>query len=389
MRVTVHPKCRVGLYLSMRFNRILLIRFDHVGDCILTVPELASNIKRSYPGCHISLLTTSRSAELMSWCPSIDHMMVFDPPWSISNKDIHLEIRRSYLVRLLSFWIKAIRGDFGHHDILIHLSMSGPEKIICQSLSNCRLGFTGPYTGIIHAISDRFLTERLKFDVSVHMVDNCHRLVAQVLPLEKTLVSPLLVTSRETLNHGEAIIALHGKSSSNLIGIHAGGWGSTKNWALERFAKLASTLHSRTGMHCLILGGPEQESSMDYVVQTAASSGVSKLMTPRLAEFAAVAAKLTMFIGNDGGPSHIVSALGVPCLVIFGPTDEGVYAPRGLHVRTIRSRVQEQRLDYPWASGPRINPPPSLDALSVEEVLAQALAIHDATRPSSLQPDLL
>ena len=36
-----------------------------------------------------------------------------------------------------------------------------------------------------------------------------------------------------------------------------------------------------------------------------------------------------LFIGNDSGISHMASALGIPTIAIFGPTDPRVWSPRG------------------------------------------------------------
>ncbi len=43
------------------------------------------------------------------------------------------------------------------------------------------------------------------------------------------------------------------------------------------------------------------------------------------------------FVGNDSGISHLAAAVGTPVVVLFGPTDPAVWAPRGPHVRVLRS----------------------------------------------------
>jgi heptosyltransferase-3 len=35
----------------------------------------------------------------------------------------------------------------------------------------------------------------------------------------------------------------------------------------------------------------------------------------------------SFFVGNDSGPAHIAAAYGVPCVVLFGPTDPEVWRP--------------------------------------------------------------
>ncbi|MGH9630427.1 MAG: glycosyltransferase family 9 protein, partial [Bryobacteraceae bacterium] len=41
------------------------------------------------------------------------------------------------------------------------------------------------------------------------------------------------------------------------------------------------------------------------------------------------------YTGNDSGISHLVAAVGTPAVVLFGPTDPAVWAPRGPAVRVV------------------------------------------------------
>jgi ADP-heptose:LPS heptosyltransferase len=43
-----------------------------------------------------------------------------------------------------------------------------------------------------------------------------------------------------------------------------------------------------------------------------------------------------LFIGHDSGLSHLAARLGVPSILLFGPTDPAKWAPRGTHVAAMR-----------------------------------------------------
>jgi ADP-heptose:LPS heptosyltransferase len=43
----------------------------------------------------------------------------------------------------------------------------------------------------------------------------------------------------------------------------------------------------------------------------------------------------TLYVGNDGGMTHVAAAIGVPTLALFGPTDPAVWRPLGDHVRGV------------------------------------------------------
>jgi len=42
-----------------------------------------------------------------------------------------------------------------------------------------------------------------------------------------------------------------------------------------------------------------------------------------------------LYIGNDSGISHLAAAIGLPSVVLFGPTNPNVWAPRGKNVRIL------------------------------------------------------
>lgn len=55
-----------------------------------------------------------------------------------------------------------------------------------------------------------------------------------------------------------------------------------------------------------------------------------------LVELARSLAGARLYIGNDSGVSHLAAAVGCPTVVLFGPTDPRVWAPRGGHVTVVR-----------------------------------------------------
>lgn len=57
-------------------------------------------------------------------------------------------------------------------------------------------------------------------------------------------------------------------------------------------------------------------------------------------ELEALLKHAAIYIGNDSGPSHLAAAVGVPCVVIFGPGDSERYCPRGKNtVQIVRHSV--------------------------------------------------
>jgi heptosyltransferase-2 len=43
----------------------------------------------------------------------------------------------------------------------------------------------------------------------------------------------------------------------------------------------------------------------------------------------------TIFVGHDSGISHLAAAAGSNCILLFGPTDPNVWAPRNENVQIV------------------------------------------------------
>ncbi len=73
-----------------------------------------------------------------------------------------------------------------------------------------------------------------------------------------------------------------------------------------------------------------------------------------------------LFIGGDTGPMHIASALGVPVLALFGPTDPALNAPWGPDHIVLDALASA-------SPGRRPHDPSAFDSLSPGEIAAAAL----------------
>lgn len=97
-----------------------------------------------------------------------------------------------------------------------------------------------------------------------------------------------------------------------------------KNWALERYRELARRLE----MPVLWCAGLEEQ--LDDAVRI-----------DNLHELASWLSTARLYIGNDSGITHLAAAVGVPVVVIFGPTDPAVWAPRGDRVRVVSGKLDD------------------------------------------------
>ncbi len=106
--------------------------------------------------------------------------------------------------------------------------------------------------------------------------------------------------------------------------IHPFSGSRRKNWPIERFRELAE----RLAVPVRWCAGPEEQ--LDGAVHIA-----------DLYELACWLGSARIYIGNDSGITHLAAAAGAPVVAIFGPSDPGVWAPRGDGVQVVAGKLDD------------------------------------------------
>ena len=119
-------------------------------------------------------------------------------------------------------------------------------------------------------------------------------------------------------------------SAKNRIVFHIGSGSSSKNWPLTNWHDLCQSLHQRFPDRTLTLITGEAEAARGItpeIIQNWQDLRHEHWDSLRLTELASRLAGCGAFLGHDSGISHLAAACGVPCLLLFGPTDPAVWAP--------------------------------------------------------------
>jgi heptosyltransferase-1 len=150
---------------------------------------------------------------------------------------------------------------------------------------------------------------------------------------------------------------------SKLVLLNPGaGWGA-KQWPADRYGTIAREL-ATNGYTVRVNYGPGEEDLANAV--EASSERSARPVQCSLGELIALTRRASLFIGGDTGPLHLASALKVPVVALFGPTDPTRNGPFGS--RNIVLRKPESVTSYTR----RAQPDPGLLRITTEEVLAAA-----------------
>ncbi len=121
--------------------------------------------------------------------------------------------------------------------------------------------------------------------------------------------------------------------ASPVIALHPGSGSSRKNWPMENWIALIACLIERN-IPVTIIGGEADRSQMAELQNRFKNELVSFAIDWPLPDLAALLAG-SIFLGHDSGVSHLAAATGAASLVLFGPTDPQIWAPRNDNARVL------------------------------------------------------
>jgi heptosyltransferase-2 len=128
---------------------------------------------------------------------------------------------------------------------------------------------------------------------------------------------------------------------SGIVAINPGATNSNaKRWLAERFAKTADRLNEREGFQTVIVGTAGDKRVADEVAGLMRTHSAVIAGETSIAELKAVLACARLVISNDTGTSHVAAALGVPTVVVFGPTEHVSTRPLSHRATVVRHDVE-------------------------------------------------
>jgi heptosyltransferase-2/heptosyltransferase-3 len=152
-----------------------------------------------------------------------------------------------------------------------------------------------------------------------------------------------------------------------------------KRWQADRWAELASRIHSSLGIPILLGSGGDYYVARDIAMncEQVIAEGVGRLS---LAASAEVIHHSALCITHDTATMHLAVAVNTPTVVLFGPTDPGSLLPDNPKFLAVFHQV-ECRPCYWHGIFPGCTDPRCLDRLGVDEVW-EAVTTHWGTQVS-------
>ncbi len=330
-------------------NRILVIRGGAIGDFILTLPALKA-LRDAHPDAHIEVLGYKHVAVIAEnrFYAQAIRSIEYGPlsGFFANNSDLSPELA----------------DYFSSFDLVISY-LYDPDKIFENNLRRCGV--------------QKILCGPGRIGNNVHAAEQLAAPIKQ-LGIEVADLSANFVASEQDRQFAHDFVR---NLPHPILAIHPGSGSDQKNWPIENWVQLGNDWLGRTGSSLIVVAGEADDASRARLEREWAHH--QNVRFARNLPLPALAAVLehSVFIGHDGGISHLAAAGGADCILLFGPTDPEIWAPRNKNVRVIRS------------NGGKID---DLQVRDVKEALEMLLmkrnqsvssVTRDATRGSSLRSE--
>ncbi len=302
--------------LPDKLESILLIKLDHIGDVLLSLPILA-NLRAAFPEAHITMMAGTWMRELLESHPHIDEVLCYNAPFFARSVP-------STPLRMRWMLLRALRSR--HEELIVDLR--GSWLTLLAAATRCaryRLDRASRNVswGFHRNAPEHELDRNLEVLASIpkpHCVPDWPVQTDQIFSAWNFLSSRGVVLKRP------------------IFAIHPGSPVALKCWPPDRFIELADALIARYDAQVLFVGASGESDLIDRIQVAMHHDSWNLAGQTTLTELLGILKNCTGFIGNDSGPMHLAAAVGIPTVGIFGPSSPGRFGPIGPHVRCLRHK---------------------------------------------------
>jgi heptosyltransferase-3 len=287
----------------MLMNRVLVVRGGAIGDFILTLPALKA-LRDAYPDARIEILGYKHIAVLAEsrFYAQAVRSIEYGPLSRFFAKNSELPAESA--------------NYFATFDLIISY-LYDPDGIFESNLRRC-------------GVKNLLFGPAKIAETSDHAAWQLARPIEE-LGIRVVDLTEKIFLSEEDRQFGREFLQT---PSQPIIAIHPGSGSKEKNWPLQNWIELFSREHWHVEKRpsLIVISGEADKAQTAQLEHTWKDQNIRFAKNLPLPHLAAVL-EHSIFIGHDSGISHLAAAAGANCILLFGPTDPNVWAPRNENVQ--------------------------------------------------------
>ncbi len=312
-------------------------------------------LKKSFPGCHLTILVERFSLDVVRHHPDIDKVLCFEKkPW----------------LRQFGFYYQLFAD---HYDVVIDMHGGPRGAVMCFATQ-------APYR-IGHKFAKRSFLYNVKLEFGdlnpKHPIDYQVALIKK-MGVEFEKISPSIHISEPAQIKADQLLQAEGFDTHESFCILHPGAKTYDRWETEKFAQLADMIYSQHHMKTLWTCGPGQKHMVDEITPKIKIAPHAFISTG-LQVLGAITQKARFVVCHDGGYMHFASALGVPVVGMFGWTNPKIWHPPGNNATIVSKEIEcrpcnlQTRKKICWNGQPECK-----SLITVEDIVSAITKVYPA-----------
>ncbi|WP_187647934.1 putative lipopolysaccharide heptosyltransferase III [Nitrosophilus labii] len=293
--------------------KILLIKFRHIGDVLLST-ALIKNLKKNFPNSKIDFVLNQESLPILKNNPNINKIFSYDRKNKSQSflKKIKYEIdfTKQIIKNRYDIVINLTEGDRG---AIISILSKAPKRLGIRT-RNKFLNLLKPYT------------KEISFDPFIHTVEKDLQFVKH---LGKNILEKKVEIYIDDISNKKIENILKSHNIEKFIIVHPVSRWLFKCWDDEKFAKVIDYIENETNFKVIITSSPEKKEldKVNTILSYCKSTPLNLGGKISLYELSALISKATLYLGVDTAPMHMAAALDIPVIALLGPTEPTIWGP--------------------------------------------------------------
>ena len=322
--------------------RIVVRLPNWVGDAVMAVPALRE-LRRMYPEARITYLAR----------PWVDGLFEGE---GLHDDVIPVEDAAGIRQSVRRFFREVRQLKAGAFDSAVLLTNSFGTALTARAARIPRvIGYATDRRGaLLHTVVSFDPQYRSRHQVYYYLqiaaeINELERRAAKESDLDLTPAQPQLQATASAVGRAQELFEAHGLhldgptagAAKRIVAVNPGATNSqAKQWLAERFAAAADRLAEQDGFQTVIIGATGDREIAARVQSLMRTPAANLAGCTSIAELKGVLSLCQLTLSNDTGAAHVAAALGVPTVVIFGPTEHFATHPLSHKAAVVRQDVE-------------------------------------------------
>ena len=303
---------------KVNFNRILIVKLDHIGDVVTSLPSVYS-IRKRFPDAVVTFLTGEWSKDVLKNNPYINNIEIYNSNrFNRERKNRKSIIQRiRYLRSIFKKRYDLIAGLRDDWLTLIFSLIYFPKARVDRGTVRIKLKYENTL-GLI------FKSE--KNNKTIHEIDTNLK-IAEMAGSEAIGEKKFIFLSEGERDWAEEFLSSKGLKEKKFVIISPGAKWKYRRWDTRNFALLADRIREKFGLEILISGSKGEVDTAEDMRVMMKEKGISVAGKIDIRQTLSLLEKALICITNDSGMVHLTSGLNIPVVALFGAQDPMKFGP--------------------------------------------------------------